>query len=192
VGRGIDHLESPSVRIDHVIYGTSDLDRAAARFTSAGLEVVAGGAHEGIGTHNRIVPLGGDYIELLAILDPAMAAASPVGRLVAERIARGDGWIGWGVAVADAAAEAERLGISQFAVRRRGTAQLAGLAEALAEPFLPFFIQREPGEPGAIEGMDVSGDRARLDRWLGGAELPVDVVDGPPALLAVTVRGRRL
>jgi hypothetical protein len=180
------------VRIDHVIYGTSDLDAAQARFEAAGLEVAPGGAHEGIGTHNRIVPLGGDYIELLAILDPEMAAASELGRSIAERIARGDGWMAWGVAVADAGAEAERLGASQFAVRRRGTGHVAGLTEALAEPFLPFLIQREGAEAGGIERLEVAGDRARLDAWLGGAELPVDVVDGPPALLAVTVRGRRL
>jgi hypothetical protein len=180
------------VRIDHVIYGTSDLDKAAARFASEGFDVIPGGAHEGIGTHNRVVPLGADYIELLAVLDPAMAAASPIGRLIGERIARGDGWMGWGVAVADAAEEAERLGASALAVRRAGVGQLAGLREALTEPFLPFFIEREPGEAGAIARVEVSGDRARLDAWLGGAELPVDVVHGPPAMLSVTVRGRRL
>ena len=61
------------MRVDHVIYGTSDLDAASARFAAQGLRVVPGGAHEGIGTHNRLAPLGGDYVELLAILDPAMA-----------------------------------------------------------------------------------------------------------------------
>jgi Glyoxalase-like domain len=180
------------VRVDHVIYGTSDLDRAAGRFAAEGFEVVAGGAHEGIGTHNRIVPLSGAYVELLAILDPEMAAASPIGRPLAERIARGDGWIAWGVAVADAAAEAERLGASAFAVRREGVGQLAGLTEALAEPFLPFFIQREPREPGEIERLHLSGEPARLQAWLGGAALPVAITAGPPALLGLTVRGRRL
>ena len=181
------------MRIDHVIYGTSDLDAAAARFSAADLRVEPGGAHEGIGTHNRIVPLGADYVELLAILDPEMAAASPLGRLIAERIALGDGWMGWGVAVAGAAAEAERVGASLIEVRRRGTGHLAGLTEALSEPFLPFFIQREEtAAAGGIERVEVSGSRERLDTWLGGAELPVDVVEGPPALLAVTVRNRRL
>jgi glyoxalase-like protein len=179
--------------IDHVIYGTEDLDAATARFEATGLRVAPGGAHEGIGTHNRIVPLGGDYVELLAVLDPELAAASPLGRLIAERIARGDGWMGWGVAVADAAAQAERLGASLIEVRRRGTGRLAGLAEALAEPLLPFFIEREPAvAAGGIERVEVSGDERRLAGWLGGAELPLDRVDGPPALLAVTVRGRRL
>jgi hypothetical protein len=180
------------VRVDHVIYGTSDLDRAAARFASAGLEVSPGGAHEGIGTHNRIVQLDGAYIELLAVLDAEMAAASELGQLIAARIAGGDGWMTWGVAVADAGAEAERLGASQFAVRRRGTGHLAGLSEALTEGYLPFFIQREGAEPGEIERVHLSGDAARLDAWLGGAALPVDVAAGPPALLGVTVRGRRL
>jgi hypothetical protein len=181
------------MRIDHVIYGTSDHDAAAERFAVAGLRVEPGGAHEGIGTHNRLVPLGADYVELLAILDAEMAAASPLGRLIADRIALGDGWMGWGVAVADAAAEAERIGASQFTVRRRGTGHLAGLTEALSEPLLPFFIEREEkAGAGGIERVEVSGDASRLAAWLGGADLPVTVVDGPPALVAVTVRGRRL
>jgi hypothetical protein len=181
------------VRIDHVIYGTSDLDAGAARFESAGLTVVPGGAHEGIGTHNRLVPLEGSYIEILAVLDPAMAAASPIGRLIAERIARGDGWIGWAVAVPDAPAVAARLGVSLVEVRREGSASLAGLTEALTEPFLPFFIEREDTTgPGAVERIELSGDARRLAAWLDGAELPVDVRAGEPALRAVTVGGRRL
>jgi hypothetical protein len=181
------------VRIDHVIYGTPDLDAGAARFASAGLTVVPGGAHEGIGTHNRLVPLGGSYIEILAVLDPAMAAASPIGRLIAERIGQGDGWIGWAVAVPDAPTVAARLGLSLVEVRREGSVSLAGLTEALTEPFLPFFIEREDTTgPGGIERVEVSGDAGRLTAWLDGAELPVDVRDGAPAMRAVTVRGRRL
>jgi hypothetical protein len=181
------------MRIDHVIYGTSDLDAASARFAAVGLEVEPGGAHEGIGTHNRIVPLGADYVELLAILDPAMAAASPIGGLIADRIAGGDGWIGWGVGVEEAAAVAERLGASQLEIRRRGTGRVVGLPEALADGFLPFFIQREPRTgAGGIDRIEVAGDLRRLADWLGGAELPVEVADGPPGLRAVTIRGRRL
>jgi hypothetical protein len=55
------------VRIDHVIYAAADLDEAAARIErELGLAVHGGGRHEGLGTHNRIVPLGGGYLELLA------------------------------------------------------------------------------------------------------------------------------
>jgi Glyoxalase-like domain len=73
-----------------------------------GLDVVAGGRHEGLGTHNRIVPLGGAYLELLAVADAAQAAASPIGRAVAAA----DGLMGWAVAVPDADAEAAWLGPS--------------------------------------------------------------------------------
>ncbi|HEY6653120.1 MAG TPA: VOC family protein, partial [Solirubrobacterales bacterium] len=59
------------MHIDHVIYATADLDGAAARVESElGLSVVPGGRHEGHGTHNRIVPLGGGYLELMAVADP--------------------------------------------------------------------------------------------------------------------------
>lgn len=69
------------MRIDHVIYGTSDLDPAARRVEEGvGVAAVAGGHHESLGTHNQIVPLSdGTSIELLAIADPEEASPSPVG-----------------------------------------------------------------------------------------------------------------
>ena len=58
------------MRIDHVIYATQDLDAAAARLESEhGLVADGGGRHAGIGTENRIVPLGGGYLELIAVVD---------------------------------------------------------------------------------------------------------------------------
>ena len=70
-----------AMKLDHVIYGTSDLDAAQALVEhELGLEVHPGGHHVGQGTHNRIVPLGNAYLELLAIDDPEEAAASPIGR----------------------------------------------------------------------------------------------------------------
>lgn len=55
--------------IDHVIHATVDLDAAAERMqVELGIAAVAGGRHVGLGTHNRLVPLGdGSFIELLAI-----------------------------------------------------------------------------------------------------------------------------
>jgi len=47
------------VRIDHAIWATQDRDAAASH------------------THNRIVPLGGGYLELLAVADADEAAGSP-------------------------------------------------------------------------------------------------------------------
>jgi len=186
------------VRIDHVIYATGDLDAATARIEATlGLEAVAGGRHEGLGTHNRIVPLGGGYLELLAVADPDEAAGSAFGRALLGRIAQGgDGLAGWAVAVDDVGQVAARLGTSISTIAREGmSAQLTGLAEALREPFLPFFIGREPGVPdpgaaggaGGITWIEVSGNLVRLERWLGAAQLPVRIVDGTPAVRAVGI-----
>ena len=66
------------MRIDHVIYATQDLDAAAARLESEhGLVADGGGRHAGIGTENRIVPLGGGYLELIAAWRPPPSATSP-------------------------------------------------------------------------------------------------------------------
>jgi hypothetical protein len=195
------------VRIDHVIYAAADLDAAAARVEAVlGVAARGGGRHDRIGTHNRIVPLGGGYLELLAVADPGEAAGSDLGRAVTARIAAaGEGLMGWAVAVDDAGRVAERLGTEISTIARAGlTARLTGVAEAMREPFLPFFIARDAGvaDPagdagagagaGGIAWLEVAGDAARLRDWLGGADLPVRVVDGPPAVRAMGVGDREL
>jgi hypothetical protein len=68
------------MRVDHVIWATADLAAAAARMEREhGLVATGGGAHDGMGTRNRILPLGGGYLELLAVRDAAEAAGSPRG-----------------------------------------------------------------------------------------------------------------
>lgn len=187
------------MRIDHAIWATSDLDVAAARFEREyGLAAAGGGRHEGMGTHNRIVPLGGGYLELLAIADADEAAASPLGRFVDAAV---EGWMGWAVLVDDVDTVAERLGTDMTVIARAGfTARLTGVVEALAEPTLPFFLARDEGTPDPGEGaaagglawVEVAGDAPRLREWLGGAGLPVRVRPGEPALLAVGAGEREL
>ena len=111
------------MRIDHAIWATRDLDAAAARFEREyGLAAAGGGRHEGMGTHNRLVPLGGGYLELLAIADADEAAASPLGRFVDAAV---EGWMGWAVVVDDVDAVAERLGTEMTVIARAGfTARL--------------------------------------------------------------------
>jgi hypothetical protein len=187
------------MRIDHVIYATADLDAAAARVEAElGIAAAGGGRHERIGTHNRIVPLGGGYLELLAVADPDEAASSALGRAVQERIAAGEGLMGWAVAVDDVAPIAARLGTEVSTIARSGlTASLTGVAEAMREPALPFFIARDHGiaDPSGAGGpgiawVEVSGDGERLRDWLGGAELPVRVVPGAPGVPAMGVGDR--
>jgi len=179
------------MRIDHVIYGTTDLEAAATRIEAElALLVEPGGHHDGQGSHNRIVPLGPGYLELLAIDDPAEAAASPIGRILQEVIT-GDGLIAYAVFVDDI----ERLGLEVHTVSRDGlTASVAGVEEALREPFLPFFVATDrprtwpPGE--GLTWVEVAGDAARLRDWLRGDELPVRVVEGEPAVRAIGIGER--
>ncbi len=191
------------MRVDHVIYATADLDAAAARIEAEiGAVAVPGGRHEGLGTRNQIVPLGDGYLELLAVEDPNEAARSTLGAALTARIAgEGDGLLGWAVAVDDLDTTAERLGTTITTIRREGlSARLAGLAEAMREPFLPFFVQRDPGvaDPatgGNAEGVtwiEVGGDAARLRQWLDGAQLPIRIVSQRAGVRAIGIGNREL
>jgi hypothetical protein len=139
--------------------------------------------------------LGGGYLEVLAVADRAEAAASLIGRAVANAP---DGLFGWAVAVEDVPAHAQRLGLQVTTIERDGlTARLAGVAEAMAEPWLPFFIQRDAGiensspptpggNAGGIAWVELAADAARLRAWLGGEQLPVRYAAGDtPGLRAV-------
>jgi hypothetical protein len=189
--------------IDHVIFATADPDAAAARFEAEhGLAAVGGGRHAGMGTHNRIVPLGGGYLELMGVADREEAAASPLGRVLMERIGTtAEGLMAWCVAVPDVEATADRLGTDLHVVARDGlSSRVTGVEVALRDPSLPFFITRDHGiaDPGAgadhggIGWVEVAGNAKRVAAWLGGAPLPVRVVEGPPALLGVGIGDRVL
>ena len=191
------------MRIDHVIYATADLDAAAARVESElGLSAVPGGRHAGHGTHNRIVPLGGGYLELIAVIDPHEAADSPMGSAIQARLTeQGDGLFAWVIVLEGVEQFADRLGLPVITVAREGlSARVAGLAEALRNPVLPFFLERDegvadPGEgadAGGITWLEVAGDREALESRLGDAELPVRVVDGPVGVIAMGIGEREL
>jgi catechol 2,3-dioxygenase-like lactoylglutathione lyase family enzyme len=195
------------MRVDHVVYGTGDLDAAAARVEAClGLTAVAGGRHDELGTHNRIVPLAdGSFIELLAVADPQRARRSPLGAALQAAVARGDGLLGWAVAVDDIEPVAARLQTTIGTVGRQGmTARLTGVPESLAQPGLPFFIERRAGNvagraapPTANTGarigwLEIAVDARRLAQWLCGADLGVRVVGGEPGVRAIGVGDREL
>jgi catechol 2,3-dioxygenase-like lactoylglutathione lyase family enzyme len=194
-------LTSWHMSIDHVVYGTSDLDVAEEWFESSfGLRSVPGGPHDGLGTTNRIIPLGnGTFIELLAIADHAQAGGSPLGAALQARIAHGDAFLGWAVAVQDLRPIVARLGLSLAAITRQGmTAQLAGVSESLATPGVPFFIERRTHRPvrsvapDGISWIETACDPPRLDRWLGGHTLPIRLASGDPGVRAIGVGSHEL
>jgi len=195
-------------RIDHVIYAVGDLEAAAARLRdSLGLGSVVGGSHPGWGTANRIVPLGDQYVELVAVADRTEAAASEFGRAVMNAVAGGPWLLGWALATDDLQAVASRLNLEVTdgsRTRPDGSLlrwQLAGVAHALATGALPFFIrwnvppELHPGaavaehdvRPRGIAWIEITGEENAVHAWLGRYELPLRIIMGPPALSAVAI-----
>src|SRR5690349_15159594 len=83
-------------RIDHVMICVPDLARGVEQYRKMGFDVREGGVHPGKGTHNALAYNKEDYLELLAIRDPAEeraanAGAGSWGRNLAGFIAAGGG-----------------------------------------------------------------------------------------------------
>jgi hypothetical protein len=175
------------MRLDHVIWMTDDLDRTAGQLEAEyGLGVSGGGRHDGHGTHNLIVPLGSSFLEILAVEDPDLARASPIGRATA---AANEGLYGWVVAVDDVRPHIERLGIGSLTLTRGETVmQLGGVAEAMGSPWLPFFIERpashmpawEPAADTEITSLELVGDQRQVETWIAGADIPLTYESGAP------------
>ena len=123
-----------------------------------------GGRHPGAGTANRIVPLGPDYLELIAVVDDGEAALNPLSRRVSEALRRGAGIATWAVRAGDLDAVKARLDASGVVStgprpgsRRRPDGVLLEwrtlhVGDGL-EPVIPFFIEwtLPAGEhPGAV------------------------------------------
>ena len=191
------------MELDHVLIAVSDLATAGQRLEERhGLTSIEGGRHGGLGTANRIVPLVDTYLELVAVVDETEAAGSAFGSWVASGEA--PRLLGWCVRTDDLDAVAGRLGLSiadGSRTRSDGTVlrwRMAGIEAAREEPVLPFFIEWGPGTPypgaasaqhriGApkIDELRMAGDPDRLERWLGGAQLPIAIREGASVLDSV-------
>src|SRR5437773_12025522 len=77
--QSVKGLHTPTV-VDHVLLPVADLEDGARSLDERfGLKGVPGGRHPGVGTANVIVPLGRQYLELIAIVDQGEAASSRLG-----------------------------------------------------------------------------------------------------------------
>jgi Glyoxalase-like domain len=199
------------LRLDHVVYAVPDLDEAAVRFRGEfGLDSTEGGRHERWGTANRIVPLGDQYLELVAAVDEPVATETAFGRGVLDRAARGGGWFTIAAVADDLDAVATRLRLevgSGSRTRPDGQTvrwRMAGLDDPRREPWMPFFLiwdvpdELHPGRARAGHGVratglgwvEVGGDAERLRTWLGGDELPIRVTDDEPGIHRVAISTR--
>jgi len=196
-------------RIDHAVFAVRDLDAAAARWAASyGLETSPGGRHPRWGTANRIAPLGPDYLELISVVEPDVAAGSVLGRTLLDLTADGDRWFSICLADDDLEATAARLGLEVEAGSRTTPGgdevrwRSAGIDAPQREPWLPFFIEwdvppgRHPGRAPAehrvdilgISSAEIAGDAGRMREWLGGQDVAIHVVSGAPGLRSVSLR----
>lgn len=144
--------------VDHLLLGTSDLERGIAWFKEkTGVEAAIGGVHPGRGTHNALAALGGwQYLEIIAP-DPAQPPENLRMTLLELDEPR---LITWAAATTDIDGLAERLAAQgrTDAVPQGGSRttprggrlrwRTLALASELARPPIgpvPFFIQWAAG-----------------------------------------------
>ena len=191
-------------RLDHVMIVVRDLDRAAAIYEGLGFRVIDGGRHTGMGTCNRIVRFGLDYLELLGVYSEEEAARFDSRRAIMDFLRTGEGAFTYALAVRGLAADVpahedrERKRPDGTVLRwRTGYQNLMG-----QQPVRPFLIEwQEPdsdllaryqreGEAGghpngaaAWSGItvgvpDVAAARAAYREMLGGQPAGVTLEPG--------------
>ena len=194
------------MRLDHVIYGVTDLDEAAARLhRQYGLGFLPGGRHPG-GTVNSIAPLAPpQYLELIAVEE----LGDEVSREFATLIQEGKTLLGWGIEVDEIEAVADRLGraVEVGTVTNEDGSTGSWRFVEPGDWSLPFFIAYD-SEPdvrqsrwnsrvdeagnqsfGGFTFVEVGGDEATVRTLLGGGDLPIRFVGGRPGLHAVGING---
>ncbi len=130
--------------LDHVLIAVRDLSAAAAAYTALGFKVTPEGRHPGRGTHNRLMVFGPEYLELIAVHDPAATPFRPsMTRFLAKR-----------------------EGLYMFAL---GTGDLSGARDAMQSRGFPIG-NPVPGQRGADNGQAYSWRSADLGRTLPGGE----------------------
>ena len=102
-------LKTPTV-VDHVLLPVADLDDGARSLEKRyGLKGIPGGWHPGAGTANVIVPLGRQYLELIAIVDEREAASRRLGGRVAQALKEKRPFVAWALRTQDLDAVRARL-----------------------------------------------------------------------------------
>ena len=198
-----------TLAIDHVIYGVEDLDATAYRLLDEhGLASYEGGVHLAFGTRNRIVPLGTDYIELMAVSDAAVARSNPLGQRLTGLIEEGDGFLGWVVRIDDITRVTGYPAVPGSRTRPDGRVvswRAAGMAAMLDDPSLPFFIRWDDmddhpsgvlvdhrKQPRGISWIELSSpDEAGVRAWLFDQPLGIRFVTGEPGVRAVGIATAR-
>jgi hypothetical protein len=204
---------SNRLALDHLVYAVPDLAIAIDAFHARlGIAPTLGGKHEGLGTHNAILPLAGEtYIELMAA-DPA-ADAPKMARPFGLDTLTGTRLVTWAVRSGDLEADVQRAreqgyepGIVLDMTRKEPGGEtlswkLSLRKEAFADGLLPFVIDWGDTEHPSIRAA-ASSARCELASFsahhpdpklvrgaLDALGVDLDVVEGTRPGLAARVRG---
>ena len=207
-----------AMHLDHLSYaaGPEGLAATAAWLGARlGADFVDGGFHPRFGTRNQTLPLaGGQYLEVVEVLDHPAAEKAPFGQAVRARSEQGGGWLGWVVAVEDMAPVEQRLGRAAVEGHRylpdgyRLEWEQIGVLDLKADPQLPFFVRwlsdatAHPSAGGSdisLLRIAIAGNEQIVEEWLGGtseavlSEVDIDWLhaDGRPGLASATFRTPR-
>ncbi len=164
------------LKLDHVIIGVKDLDRAIADYRALGFNAFYGGRHTSKSTHNALICFkDGTYLELLAPTgDPPQPGTTDFSVLLKA----GEGLKGYALGSSDLAADAEALrarganvgAVSEGRRLRTDGVELRWRTVALDGGMAPFLIeditprsQRVPDDLASVtHGNGVTGI-ARLE-----------------------------
>jgi catechol 2,3-dioxygenase-like lactoylglutathione lyase family enzyme len=204
--------------LDHAIIAVRDLAQARGQLERAlGLTVTPGGEHPGMGTHNAIVRLGTEYLEILAVRDPQEATRNEKGRALQEFLAREEGLLGFAISsdnlerdVVDVAARGIALDGPHPGSRLRPDGSLITwkTSSPPGDPWgrrLPFLIQHDTpiqerrawappgGHPLGVPGIPllsvaVADLQPRIDDYRRLLGEPPEIVEEVPALPARRAR----
>ncbi|MBV8083928.1 MAG: VOC family protein [Chloroflexi bacterium] len=86
-------------RLDHVMIVVRHLERAAEAYRDLGFRVIDGGRHTGMGTENKIVRFGLDYLELLGVYSAEEASQYESRRAIMRFLETREGAFSFALAV---------------------------------------------------------------------------------------------
>lgn len=88
--------------IDHILVAVEDLEKAMEIYRRLGFQVLVGGEHPTVGTHNALVSLAdGCYLELIGVKKPELAQQFPFGQQVLEALVRPNRLVGFALESGD-------------------------------------------------------------------------------------------
>jgi len=181
---------APQTVIDHILLPVGHLEDAARHMHERhGLQANPGGRHAAGGTANYIVPLGLQYLELIAVVEPAEVRDSHLGARVIEAVREGKTFVAWALRTSDLdALRAKLLGAgwdlppAAEGSRRRPDGQALSwrtqdVQKGAGPTAIPFVIEWKIPDglhPGEAAAMHEHGATS-IKRVVVGARDPADV-----------------